>query len=96
MPSDDMRPHDRADPERARALTDAEIEAAIAADPLAAPVLAAAWFRSAHLAAPQARVPVTLELEEPVAEWFRAQGGDAQAHMAAVLRAYVERAKRRI
>lgn len=95
-PESGERPDDRTDLARAKALTDEAIRHAIAADPLAAPVLDAQWFRTARLAATTLRTTVTLELDEPIAAWFRDQGGDAQAHMAAVLRAHVERAKRRL
>ncbi len=69
------------------ALTDQEIDAAIAQDADAAPVLDDAWFKSAILMVP-AKTATSMRIDADVMDWFRAQGRGWQTRMNAVLRAY--------
>jgi uncharacterized protein (DUF4415 family) len=78
----------RTDWARVDALTDEEIEAAVAADPDAAPNLDTEWFRGATLVIPGRKKAVSLRIDSDVLEWYKAQGGRYQSRMNAVLRAY--------
>ncbi|HEU0221914.1 MAG TPA: BrnA antitoxin family protein, partial [Paracoccaceae bacterium] len=78
---------DETDQERLKALTDEEIEAAIAGDPEADPELD--WTR-AELVEPVLKKPVSIRLDPDVLEFFRAQGKGYQTRINAVLRAYME------
>jgi uncharacterized protein (DUF4415 family) len=69
------------------ALTDEEIEAAIASDPDAAPELDDEWFRNAVLVRP-GKVATSLRVDDDVIGWFRSQGKGWQTRMNGVLRAY--------
>ncbi|RJP31045.1 MAG: 3-oxoacyl-ACP synthase [Candidatus Omnitrophota bacterium] len=70
--------------------TDAEIEAAIASDPDAAPILDEAWFKKAKLVMPRNKTPISIHLDADVLEWFKTQGERYQTHINAVLRAYMK------
>lgn len=70
-------------------LTDAEIEAAIAADPDAAPVLDEAWFKGADIV-PPGKLPTSIRLDADVVDWFKSQGRGWQTRMNGVLRAYAK------
>ncbi len=70
-------------------LTDEEIDAAIAADPDAAPELDDEWFRNAVLDVP-AKVAMSIRVDDDVMGWFRLQGKGWQTRMNAVLRAYAK------
>ncbi len=72
------------------ALTDADIERAIAEDPDAAPMLDDAWFRNAKLEIPTAKVAISIRVDGDVMDWFRTQGRGWQTRMNAVLRAYAK------
>jgi len=72
------------------ALTDEEIEAAIASDPDAAPILDAEWFRTAEVMFPATKVATSLRVDNDVMGWFRQQGKGWQTRMNAVLRAYAK------
>ena len=74
---------------RVDALTDEEIDAAIAADPDAAPSLDAEWFKKARIVLPEPKVAVSIRLDREVLDWFKRQGPRYQTRMNAVLRAYV-------
>ncbi|MDQ3607187.1 MAG: BrnA antitoxin family protein [Gemmatimonadota bacterium] len=82
---------------RVAALTDAEIEQAIAEDPDAAPLLDEEFFRTARLVMPEDRrkVPVSLRLDPQVVEFFKRQGRGYQSRINAVLKAYVRSQERR-
>jgi uncharacterized protein (DUF4415 family) len=69
--------------------SDAAIEAAIADDPDAAPILDEAWFAQATLVLPAPKRQVTLRLDADLLDWFRAQGPGWQTRMNAVLRAWM-------
>lgn len=85
---------DRTDWARVRALTDEEIEAAIASDPDAAPPLDAEWFEHARVVLPERKVPISIRLDPDVLEWFKAQGPRYQSRINAVLRAFMEAHRR--
>ena len=75
------------DPARIAALTDAEIEAAVADDPDTAP-LDIDWSR-AQMVIPPRKVPVSIRLDEDVLTYFRGAGAGYQSRINAVLRSYV-------
>lgn len=76
---------------RVDALTDADIERAVAEDPDAAPLFDEAFLRAASVLVPAAatdKVMVSLRVDSEVVEFFRTQGPGYQSRMNAVLRAY--------
>jgi len=79
---------------RLDALTDEEIAAAIRDDPdTFEPALG--QFDDARLVrATRPKQRLTLRLDADLVDWFKAQGPSWQARMNAVLRAYVERARK--
>jgi len=89
----DKRPG-KTDWDRVAALTDAEIEAAIADDPDAAPLLDEEFWAGAEMVMPDGpKERVTLRLDEEVLEHFRGSGRGYQTRINAVLRAYVRQQK---
>ena len=80
----------RTDWERLKRETDKQIRNAVAADPDAAPVVSADWFRQAALLEPQPKKAVSIRLDEDVLEWFKRRGKGYQTRINAVLRAYVD------
>jgi uncharacterized protein (DUF4415 family) len=81
---------DKSDWERVDALTDAEIERAIAEDPDAAPVLDEAFWRNAEILDPRhEKTTITMRVDEDVVDFFKRGGPGYQSRMNAVLRAYV-------
>ena len=65
---------DRTDWERVDALTDKEIEQAVAEDP-DAELLDAEWFRTAELAVPSAeKTRINIRLDEDIVAHFKEQG----------------------
>lgn len=80
----------RTDWARVDALTDEDIERAIAEDPDTAPPLDADWFRNAELVIPAAKVATSIRVDGDVMDWFRTQGRGWQTRMNAVLRAYAK------
>src|SRR5437867_1485254 len=91
----DPRKHkSRTDWKRVRALTDEDIEWAVAADPDAAPIMDAAWWREARVVLPMPKVPVSVRLDRDVLEWFKDQGPRYQSRINAVLRAFMEANRR--
>lgn len=74
---------------RVDALSDREIENAAKSDPDAAPLLDKEWFRTAKLALPERKVPISLRMDREVVEWFKASGRRYQSRMNAVLKAYI-------
>lgn len=77
----------RTDWERVDALTDEEIEAAVAEDP-DAELLDAEWFERAELVVPSTG-KTCIDLDEYVVAHFKRQGGDYQARINDVLKGYV-------
>jgi uncharacterized protein (DUF4415 family) len=86
--ADQLQPGDT-DWARVDALTDEEIERAIAEDPDAAPMLDEAWFRKAELVIPT-KVATSIRVDGDVMDWFKTQGRGWQTRMNAVLRAYAK------
>lgn len=86
--ADQLRSGD-SDWERVDALSDREIEAAIAEDPSAAPILDEAWFRQAEIAIPT-KTATSMRVDTDVMDWFKSQGRGWQTRMNAVLRAYAK------
>ena len=80
----------RTDYARIDGLTDAQIEAAIASDPDAAPALDSAWFNDAELILPERKEAISLRIDADVLRWFRAQGPGHLSRMNAILRQYAE------
>ena len=82
------RGESRSDWARVDALTEAELEAAIATDPDWKDV-PADWYKDAIPVMPGPKKLLSLRLDPDVVEWFRAQGPRYQTRMNAVLRAYM-------
>jgi uncharacterized protein (DUF4415 family) len=79
---------------RVDALTEAELEAAIADDPDWKDV-PADWYKDAIPVTPGPKKLLSLRLDPDVVDWFRAQGPRYQTRMNAVLRAYM-RARQKV
>jgi len=75
-------------------MTDREIEAAVKADPDAAPLLDRNWFKRARMVMSERKVPISLRIDREVVEWFKARGSRYQSRMNAVLKAYLEAHRR--
>jgi uncharacterized protein (DUF4415 family) len=54
------------------------------------PPLDETFFASARLRMPKNKVPVTVNVDEDVLEWFKAQGEEFQNRINAALRIYAE------
>lgn len=67
-----LRPGD-SDWARVDALTDVEIDRAIAEEPDAAPILDEAWFKSAVVRVP-VKTATSMRIDSDVMDWFKAQG----------------------
>ena len=80
----------RTDYPRLDRMTDAGIDAAIADDPDAAPVLDADWFAEAELVMPERKEAISLRIDADVLRWFKDQGPGHLSRMNAVLRHYAE------
>ena len=74
---------------RVDAMTEEELEAAIASDPDWKDV-PRDWWKDAVPVSPGAKRLISLRLDPDVVEWFRAQGPGYQTRMNAVLRAYMK------
>lgn len=77
------------------ALTDEQIEAAVADDPDAPPLLGPEWFARAELVLPGRKRPISIRLDEDILAYFMAGGPGYQSRINAVLAHYV-RTKRRL
>ena len=80
------------DSERVGALSDAEIERAVAEDPDQSFWSEEDWA-NARIVYPPGKAPVTLRLDRDVLSWFKQQGRGYQTRINAVLRAFVEAQK---
>lgn len=80
----------RTDWARLAAMTDEDIDAAIASDPDAAPILDKDWFENAVLELPAAKQAISLRVDADVLGWYKAQGAGYQSRMNAVLRRYAQ------
>lgn len=89
QPDGSYRPAEgRTDWARVDATSEAELEAAIVADP-DDPGNDPAFWERAELVYPAAKERVTMRLDRDVLAWFRGQGRGYQTRMNAVLRAYM-------
>lgn len=79
----------RTDWDRVRRMTDEEIEAAVASDPDAAPILTKEWFAQAEWVPPLTKKGVFIRLDPDVIAWFKEGGPRYQTRMNAVLRAWM-------
>ncbi len=75
---------------RLRAMSDAEVEAAAAADPAWQDV-DPDWVEKAKPVHPVRKRRLTLALDEDVIDWFRSQDRHYRARMNMILRAYMAR-----
>jgi uncharacterized protein (DUF4415 family) len=82
------RGEDKSDWKRAAAMTEAEIEAAIADDPDEAE-MAVDWSQ-ASVELPQPKATLNMRIDRDVLEFLRRQGKGYQTKINAVLRSYVE------
>ncbi|QWR76859.1 BrnA antitoxin family protein [Candidatus Magnetomonas plexicatena] len=80
---------DKTDWARVRAMTDTEIEHAVASDPDTF-IPNAKWFDKARINLPKPKETVTLRLDPDIVEWFKHDGRGYQTRINAVLRAFVE------
>lgn len=87
------RKQDQTDWDRIDAMTDDDIERAVADDPDAAP-LDIDWSK-AEVVFPPKKQAVSIRLDEDVLDYFRAQGPGYQTRINAVLRHYVEHQRER-
>ena len=76
--------------DRVRAMSDAEVEAAAAADPDWQDV-DLDWVAKTNRLQPARKRRLTLALDEEVVDWFRSHDRHYQARINAVLRAYMRR-----
>jgi uncharacterized protein (DUF4415 family) len=82
--------------ERVNALTDADIEQAIAEDPDAAPMLGKEFWERAKLVMPEnsPKPQITIKVNSRTLSWFKKQGKGYQSRINAVLDAYVSEMER--
>ncbi len=88
---DEMRRNDedRTDLDRLDAMTEADVDAAIAREDEGA-----FDWGEARVGFPQPKQQLTVRFDRDVIEWFKAQGAGYQTRMNAVLRSFVEAQKR--
>ena len=79
---------------RVDALTDEDIERAVADDPDQSFWTDEDWA-NARIVWPQGKAPVTLRLDRDIIAWFKLHGSGYQTRINAVLRAFVEAQKPR-
>lgn len=79
---------------RADALTDAEIDKAIADDPDWDGFKDIDWSE-AVLVVPPKKKAISIRVDEDVLDWFKSEGAGYQRRMNAVLRSYVEQRKKK-
>lgn len=89
------RGEDQTDLARLKAMSEAELEQSIAADPDWRGV-PRDWYRGAEAVMPRPKIPVSIRLDADVVELFRGQGRGWQTKINAVLRAYTEAVKERV
>jgi len=87
------RGEDRTDWARVDALTEDELEAAIADDPDWRG-LDPDWWKQASMVHLGTKKQLTLRIDEDIVTWFRAQGRGYQTRMNAALRAYMDAMER--
>ena len=79
---------------RVDALTDEDIERAVADDPDQSFWTDEDW-KNARVIFPQGKAPVTLRLDRDILAWFKRHGRGYQTRINAVLRAFVEAKKQK-
>ena len=84
-----QRGESRTDWARIDAMTEAELEQAIASDPDWADV-PENWYEQAEAVMPKPKVPVSIRLDADVIEYFRGTGRGRQTRVNSILRAYKE------
>ena len=84
----------RTDHARLDALSEAELERGIAADPDWRGI-PANWTETAEAAAPLGKKLISLRLDTEIIDWFRAQGPGYQTRINSVLDVFVKEAKKR-
>jgi uncharacterized protein (DUF4415 family) len=82
----------KTDWDRVRRMTDADVHAAVARDPAVRPMDEAFW-KDAHVVMPKRKEAVTIRLDADLLAWLRRERG-YQTRINAVLRAYMDAAKR--
>ena len=75
--------------DRLDAITDREIEEAVASDP-DTELLDENFWKRAKVVLPEGKQTISLRVDRDVLNWFRKQGKGYQTHMNRVLRAYME------
>jgi uncharacterized protein (DUF4415 family) len=80
---------------RVAAMTDEDIDRAIADNPDAAPIWTEEEWTRRRVVWPQGKAPVTLRLDKDIIAWFKLRGRGYQTRINAVLRAFVEAQKPR-
>lgn len=83
------RGESRTDWARIDAMTEADLEQAIASDPDWANI-PENWFEQAEAVMPKPKVPVSIRLDADVIEYFRSTGRGWQTRVNSILRAYKE------
>ena len=86
------RGESQTDWERVKAMTEAELEAAIASDPDEAGMVVD-WSRAVFHPGTEAGTAMTIHLDPDVLTFFQSMGRDWQATINTVLRAYMDRAR---
>ena len=84
-----QRGESRTDWARIDAMTEAELEQAIASDPDWADI-PENWYQQAEAVMPKPKVPVSIRLDADLIEYFRGTGRGWQTRVNAILRAYKE------
>ena len=79
----------KTDWERVRALTDEEIDKAIASDPDAAPIMTDEELARGHIVYPEPKRQISIRLDREVIDWFKRQGPGYRTRINAVLRAFM-------
>jgi uncharacterized protein (DUF4415 family) len=87
------RGEDRTDRARLSAMTEAELEAAIANDPDWKDI-PSDWYKDAVPVTVTPKKLISLRIDTDVLDWFKQQGPGYQTKMNAVLRAFVAHARR--
>lgn len=83
----------KTDWKRVRALTDADIVAAVRSDP-DAELLTKSFWKEAILELPESKVAISLRLDRDVLDFFKSAGGKYQTRINAILRSYMQHKKR--
>lgn len=88
-------PRQTVDWTRFDATSDDEIARQAAADPDTAPLIDESWLSRARIVEPEPKIPVTIRLDREVVDFFKDAGPGYQTRINAVLRAYMELARKR-